>query len=50
MGDIKSFLGGIEEFKALDDESLGLLASSAKVEEFGEGHVGGKRRRCLAHT
>ncbi len=39
MEDIKSFLGGVEEFKALDDESLAFLASSAAVEEFSEGNV-----------
>lgn len=39
MEDIKSFLGGIEEFKTLGEAGLGILASSAIVEEFGEGHV-----------
>jgi CRP-like cAMP-binding protein len=39
MEDIKTFLGGVEEFKDLDDESLELLASSATVDEFSEDEI-----------
>jgi CRP-like cAMP-binding protein len=39
MEDMKKFLGGVKEFEDMDEESLGLLAADAAIEQFGEGDV-----------